>query len=105
MERMIAFYNEELDRYNDQFSRSATRPDPEDIVDKTPTKIKWTRELFSSVKSGKHAIFDLTHIVKSEYRPFSMELAYFDRHFNNCIYKMPRFYPHNGQKNISIVIT
>lgn len=99
MERMIAFYNHELDRYADLFASSRVKPDPEQIVDKDTKKIKWTREIYASVKSGRKGIFSSDHVVMSAYRPFTAEWAYFDRHFNNCVYQMPAIFPFHSKAN------
>lgn len=99
MERMIGFYNRELDRYSERFVTGAAKPDPEQVVDKDSAQIKWTRETFASVKSGRRGIFDDHHVVESLYRPFTREWAYFDRHFNNCVYQMPTIFPYHGGDN------
>lgn len=105
MERMIAFYNDELESYSNKFSTSRNRPEPEQIVDKDSKKIKWTREVYASVKSGRRGLFDHSHVVKSLYRPFSVEWAYFDRHFNNCVYQMPAIFPYDGNENLVIAFS
>ena len=105
MERMIDFYNSELDRYREAFANAQLRPDPEDFVDKTATKIKWTREVYAGVASGRKGQFKTDHVVPSIYRPFFKEWAYFDGQFNNCIYQMPRQFPSADAGNVAIVIT
>lgn len=99
MERMITFYNNELDMYTKMFASSRIKPDPEQVVDKNSAKIKWTRETYASVKSGRKGVFASNHVVTSAYRPFTTEWAYFDRHFNNCVYQMPTIFPYYSEAN------
>jgi predicted helicase len=99
MERMIAFYNSELDRYASLYSKHKSKPDPENVVSSDSAKIKWTRETYASVKSGRVGLFNPGHVMRSVYRPFTTEWAYFDRHFNNCVYQMPSIFPYDGGVN------
>lgn len=99
MSRMIENYNQELEIYRSKYPSGKYHPDPEDVVDKDDTRIKWTREIYASVKSGRSGVFHKNHVVKSVYRPFKLEWAYFDRHFNNCIYQMPKLFPYSGEQN------
>lgn len=106
MERMIAFYNAEMKEYKKKYPNKKDSPEPEKVVNKDSKKIKWTREIFNSVRAGREGKFDTSHVVQSVYRPFSKEWAYFDRHFNNCIYQMPKVFPYKQpEKNLAIVIT
>lgn len=105
MERMIAFYNDELKAYKKKYPSKNSAPNPEDVVDKDPKKIKWTREIFASVRSGREGIFNSKHVVQSAYRPFNKEWAYFDRHFNNCVYQMPSIFPDDEVENLVIALT
>lgn len=105
MERMIAFYNDELKAYKKKYPSKNNAPDPEDVVNKDPKKIKWTREVFASVRSGREGVFNSRHVVQSAYRPFNKEWAYFDRHFNNCVYQMPSIFPDNAVENLVIAVT
>jgi predicted helicase len=105
MERMIAFYNGELKAYKKKYPDKKQAPDPEDVVDKDSKKIKWTREIFNSVRSGRQGVFGVEHIAPSAYRPFNKEWAYFDKHFNNCVYQMPKVFPATGMENLVIAVT
>jgi predicted helicase len=103
MSRMIEFYNRELQTYQANFPAGSGRPDPENVVDKDSTNIKWTREIFAGVKSGRRGSFERSHVVCSSYRPFTKQWAYFDGYFNNCVYQMPKIFPVGGQNNLAIV--
>jgi predicted helicase len=96
---MIEVYNSETQRYQQNYGSRENRPDPEDVVDTDSTKIKWTREIYNSAKSGRRGRFHENHVVESVYRPFIKQWAYFDRHFNNCVYQMPSIFPYDGSEN------
>lgn len=101
IERSIAFYNTEVSRYR----LAATDKSARDFVDTNPTKISWDRTEFFGVERGKVITFNRESVVKSMYRPFIKEWAYFDRRFNNCVYQMPRLFPAGSAGNLSIAIT
>ena len=105
MKRMIAFYNAEVSRYHKQYGVTSNPPKPEDFVDKDSKKIKWTREIYNSLRASRSGVYDPSHVVLSAYRPFSKEWAYFDRHFNNCVYQMPKIFPYPSAKNLVIAVT
>lgn len=105
MERMISHYNSELEYYHNRYPHKKNRPDPEGVVDKNESKIKWTREIYASLKSGRKGMFAPNSIIESAYRPFSKEWAYFDRHFNNCVYQMPIIFPSVEDSNLIIAVT
>ncbi len=105
MERMISVYNDELIRYKKALTSSNAAIDPENFVDTDGRKIKWTRELYSSIKSGREGEFSSDHVVSSLYRPFTVEYSYFDRQFNNCVYQMPSMFPYTSPENLVIAFT
>jgi len=105
MGRMIEYYNSELEKFAQARLSKGSDLDPEKFVDKDPKKIKWTREIFASAKSGRRGVFTSSHVVSSLYRPFMKSWAYFDRHFNNCVYQMPSIFPTQAIPNRAIVFT
>ncbi|GER07831.1 DNA damage-inducible protein [Iodidimonas muriae] len=104
MERMIEKYNIETNRLVAAFPSRSERPAAEEFVDTDPKQIKWTREIYNSARAGRAGEYDASHVVRSMYRPYATEWAYFDRHFNNCIYKMPRLFPYEARDNLAIVV-
>lgn len=107
VEEMIGFYNSEVDRYSAAcvgLSRQAW-PDPDEFVDFNSNKISWTREVKQDLARQNHRSFRPVGIVQSLYRPFYKSWMYFDRHFNNCVYQMPRIFPKAGVENLVIQAT
>ncbi|MDO8714242.1 MAG: type ISP restriction/modification enzyme [Polynucleobacter sp.] len=105
--RMVDFYNSEVKRYKattDGLAKNQ-RPDPETYVYKDATKISWTREVYADVGKGNFREFVPADIVVSLYRPFTKQWMYFNQHFNNCVYQMPRIFPNSRLENrvISVV--
>ncbi len=105
MRQMIEFYNVERESYDAKYRNTKPKPDPELIVDKNPRKIKWTREVYSSVKSNRVGEYSDKNIRHGIYRPFSKEWVYFDKHFNNCVYQLPRIFPSDSFENRVISVT
>ena len=105
IERMIAFYNSEVSRFN--FAYPAL-DDPErlkgvdDFVDPNPKKISWSRALKKSVVNDKVLSFDEHNIRFSFYRPFSRQRLYFSRQLNEVVYKIPSLFPDDTVNNIVI---
>ncbi len=104
---MIDFYNAEVGRYKDAcdgLSRNQY-PDAEVFVEKDSTRISWTREVYADV--GKHRLrqFEKTGVVVSLYRPYTKQWIYFNQHFNNCVYQIPRIFPDAGADNRVICVS
>ena len=104
MDRMIAFYNEEVDRYAGACADSNTPIDVSNFIDPDPTKISWTREVKQDLERKNKRSFRPQAVMIAFYRPFHKQWFYFDRHFNNCVYQMPKIFP-KGAENIIIWTT
>jgi len=106
MRGMVAFYNEEVKRFQKRTSRSGKigKISVEDFVNSDPLKIKWTRELLADVNKGKEHPFERNSIVLSHYRPFTKHKLYFNRRFNNTVYKIPSLFPTPEHNNVLISI-
>ncbi len=107
MTRMIEFYNNEVERYRAACANKNKKDYPvvEGFVSNDLTQISWTREIFADVAKGYTRSFQTTGVVISLYRPFSKQWLYFNRHFNNCVYQMPRIFPGSSSKNLVICIS
>jgi len=107
VDRMIGFYNSEVDRYRTACEGlpKAAWPDPDEFVDFDSTKMSWTREVKQDLGRKNHRAFRSEGVVQSLYRPFFKSWVYFDRHFNNCVYQMPRIFPKAGVDNLVIQIS
>jgi predicted helicase len=107
MEKMIGFYNSEVDRYSAACEGMSKQewPDPDAFVDFDSTKMSWTREVKQDLARQNHRPYRPEGIVKSLYRPFSKNWMYFDKHFNNCVYQMPRIFPNANADNLVIGVS
>jgi predicted helicase len=98
MSATIGFYNQEVERY----VQAKTTTAPKDFVDRTATKISWSRALLNDANRQKPAAFDPTKIMNGLYRPFNKSWFYFDRQFNEMIYQMHTQFPVPDVKNLTI---
>jgi len=100
MKRMIAFFNEEVDRYV-----AAGKPeDTESFIDWDPRRVNWTRALKWDLEKAKKISFDEGQTTNSLYRPFQKQWLYFDRRTNEMVYQMPRIFPTRTAENRIIVV-
>lgn len=107
MQAMIDFYNQEVQRYQ-IFCRNLKidqYPDIGAFIDKDPTKISWTREVQADLGRFKVRGFIKKGVALSLYRPFSKQWMYFNQHFNNCVYQMPRIFPDSTVENRVICVS
>ena len=107
MERMIAFYNEELTRFEAVYldSKRAEREIQLDkFLDADAVRISWSGDLKQEVARGTLGTFEASAVVVSSYRPFASSWLYFDRLFNNRVYRLPRLFPTAIHENTVITI-
>ena len=69
-----------------------------------PRQAKWTGELSDSLKKSDKQKFEKNKIRSSLYRPFFKQHVYFDKIFVTALYQIPKIFPENDSKNISIII-
>ena len=106
MQKMIGFYNSEVERYQtacvgltkNQF------PDVSKFVNSDSTKISWTRAIKNDLGRVSKCEFLSSSITTSLYRPFTKQWIYFNRHFNEMVYQMPRIFPNSSVKNRVICV-
>lgn len=101
IERTIEFYNAEVDRYQ----LGGGGEPAKSFVDTDPRKISWDRTEIAGVERGRKIEFRASAVFPSMYRPFDRQWAYFDRKFNNCVYQMPKLFPHAEMRNRVIAVT
>lgn len=105
MTRMIAFYNDEVERFDaahsglDRKSREAVL---DGFIDANPQRISWTRSLKQALSKNRKFHFHPDCLTTSLYRPFSKRWMYFNRTFNEMVYQMPRIFPETGMENLVI---
>ena len=100
---MIDFYNGNVDELIiAQKSKPETAPD--EIIKLDPTKISWTRGLRHDFERLKKHPYRSECLRIATYRPFVKMHYYFDRNFNDMIYKIPRLFPTPQTKNLVICV-
>lgn len=104
---MIDFYCTEVSRYRKAYGHLArdSRPSADEFLDFDSTRMSWTREVKEDLERMNERSFRSEGIVLAMYRPFSKGWVYFDKHFNNCVYQMPRIFPDSDSHNIVIMTT
>ncbi len=107
MWNMIENYNSEADRYFQSCKGKSKEqcPDIDDIVDADPKRLSWSRGLREDAIKGRKYAFEQDCIVQSLYRPFSKQWLYFNRRFNDMVYRIPRLFPTPSHPNIVISVT
>lgn len=94
MRTMIAVYNSEaLSCEGDQ-----------DRLDKDPTRISWSRGLISDATRGRRHEFRPERIYRTSYRPFTAQHGYFDRPFNDMVYRLEEIFPTPKHENHGIYV-
>jgi predicted helicase len=91
--RMVAAYNEELERFI---------VDPTYVPDRNPARISWNRNLDQDF--AKRRRLDVSSIVPSGgmYRPFFRQWLMFDRTINAMVYRLPRFFVGQEQQGFAL---
>ena len=101
MGEMISFYNSQVDEFKKLQRNSIS---VEKFIDTDPKKISWSRATKASLGRGQNRTFSVDNIRLSLYRPFSKHWAYFDKHFNEMVYQMPRVFPTKNLPNKVICV-
>ena len=108
MQRMIEFYNHEMDhwrRRRKKFEGSKeSAPSIDDFVDNDETKIKWSRDLKLDLQRDRYGEFAPDKIRRALYRPFCKKHVFFDRIFNEEVYILPSVFPTPASENENTVI-
>ncbi len=109
MHRMISFYDEQRKAYHHHKQECEKQqehpPSPDDFVNNDPTKISWDGILKNELARNKFDPYREDAIRNSLYRPFVKKHLYFDRFYNNSVYRLPSFFPKPDSPNKLICIT
>ncbi|POA74395.1 type ISP restriction/modification enzyme [Pseudomonas sp. DP16D-R1] len=107
IESMIGYYNSEVRRYINACNGKTKDlwPEVDSFVDFSSTKLSWTREVKQDLGRQNLRSVVRAGFVRSLYRPFSKSWMYFNQHFNNCVYQMPRIFPSAEVENRMICVT
>ncbi|MGI9338773.1 MAG: DEAD/DEAH box helicase [Gammaproteobacteria bacterium] len=103
MRAMIEFYNSQVADYRAAKAENS-KLTPDDFVSNDTSRISWDRELKADLAKGKTGVFADKKIRKVAYRPFCAQHLYFDRQFNNMVYRMPMFFPQPETENRAICV-
>ena len=102
MEKMIDFYNTEVDRYKKEGTGSERIAD---FVSTDPAQISWSSSLLPKVEKQIRGKFNPGAVVISSYRPFQKQWSYFDGMFNHRTGQMPSIFPHTAAENKVICVS
>ena len=104
---MIDFYNQQVSLYGEQCRKSGKNAESivDKLIDTNPYKIKWNRSLRNDLCKVKRADFILSHVYKGIYRPYTKQMVYFDRQFNDMVYRQPSLFPTANHNNLVIQVT
>lgn len=108
IERMIDFYNEEVDRFGDSYpvaNRKARDAAVDGFIDATPSKISWSANLKSRIAKGRTLAFDPANLTASIYRPFTAQWLYYGRDLNERLYQMSHIFPDASAENLLICVS
>ena len=104
MAGMINFYNQQMKAYQRKKEEDSSLS-PAAVLSMDRTKIKWDGFLQADLAKGKKGKLDFNHIRPTFYRPFVPKHLYFDRQFNNSVYRQPSFFPQPDSINQAICVT
>lgn len=102
MDRMIAHYNAEVERFRRAESGVS---DIASFVSRDKAKIKWTTDVLGDLERGKTSVLEPGSAVVTMYRPFSKVWVYSNKTWNWTRHLMPRMFPNNDVKNVVICVT
>ena len=109
MSRMIEMYNEERNKFFTTNTLSANYDivtHAKNGINNDSTKISWTANLIKDLTRNTEMMYEPSAAVKSLYRPFTKQWLYYDRHFNERVYQMPKIFPIGEQNtNNRIIMT
>ncbi|UNE54939.1 DEAD/DEAH box helicase [Bartonella machadoae] len=95
MHNMIAFYNSEVERFNETYPHADSKTRAKvinDFVSSDEKKISWSYNLKQYLIKGKVFNFKENCLTTSLYRPFTRQWLYYNRDFNDGVYQMLRIF-------------
>ena len=107
MERTIAFYNNETQRYKQVciVKNNNDKPIVDNFVEKDSRKISWSSTLTAHLVRGRLAVHDKENTRKVVYRPFNKLYLYSDNIFLDRPAIINRFFPTLDSKNFAICVS
>ena len=107
MQRMVNFYNAEVQRYQVAcvgLSKSEY-PDTDDFINTDSGKISWSRGLKNDLGRHVQHTYQSTALTVGLYRPFTKSNLYFSKYMNEMVLQMPRIFPNSKVENRVICVT
>ncbi|MFZ3208039.1 MAG: type ISP restriction/modification enzyme, partial [Geobacteraceae bacterium] len=105
MQRMISFYNAELDRYAAVADNSEQRITAQAFINSDPSKIAWSSSLVSKFERAIYGSYRDDATLVSLYRPFTKQWLYYDGMFNHRVGQMPHIFPDAMVDNLVICVS
>ncbi|MET3560886.1 putative helicase, partial [Bartonella japonica] len=96
MRNMIAFYNSEVERFNDTYAHADRRIHKNAVnnfINSDESKISWSYSVKQNLIKGKFFECEEKCLTQSLYRPFTKQWLYYNRTFNERVFQMPRIFP------------
>jgi predicted helicase len=100
VQRMIATYNDHVDRWQERKRKPTTI---DEFVDNDPRKISWSETLKKSIVEGQTLQFEFNRIRAGSFRPFTREFVYFDKDIDERRYQLPSFFPKSEDRENRII--
>lgn len=97
---MVEAYNSERDRW----LRSNNPKDIDQFLNIDESKIKWVRNTKRNLLRGTKATFRSETIRSSMYRPYTKQFYFFEKLFNEDIYRWSQFLPNESSENRVICV-
>ena len=107
--RMVDFYNKQLEDFQKKHSTFASVQERQDAVDSfidtDDTQISWSRSLKQDFGKLKVQEYFSHEIVMATYRPYCKQPVYFSSNFIELVSTLPKVYPVPSLDNVSIYVT
>jgi predicted helicase len=100
MERSVASYNSEVDRWASEAHTASDEAAVSAFVAHDPTTISWSRNVLESVPKGRHSEVDSKRLRISVYRPFFKQKLYFDSLWNSARGRSGSLFPTPSLDNL-----
>ena len=104
MERMVNFYQSELQRYSNAGGRDQVS-ELSKFVSNDTKKISWSGNLKGKLSKQVELDFVPDAILEVHYRPFTKQAGYFSRDLNERVYQLPKLFPETGNSNLVIKVS
>lgn len=101
--RSMAFYNNQVDSF-----QAARAENPaltvDGFIDLDSTQISWNRADKSQLARGSKYDYDPSAVRTGMYRPFTKQIVYFARQFNDMVYQLPSMFPKASDTNLGFYL-